>query len=160
MILPVPAFTASANGHRYSSCIVTGRVVKTIANILSHEGSSPSSILELIASSRPVPGEPVSQSYIYLGWNNATSLTKVLLLVQNIVLGTSNHTRILDTLDTFGDSNTREYWIRTKAWRNSQHLHFDRQCLLLVTHAFPISTTCRISTKWTNYRTELDIHAL
>jgi len=44
-----------------------------------------------------------------------SGLSEVLLLVHDEVLGTSNNTRVLNTLDSFCNCYTSEYWIRAEA---------------------------------------------
>ena len=43
-------------------------------------------------------------------------LTEVLLLVQNVMLGASNNSGILDSLHSLCNGNTGQYWIWTEAW--------------------------------------------
>lgn len=45
-----------------------------------------------------------------------TSLSVVLLLVQNVMLGASNDTSILDTFDALADCDTRKDGVRTEAY--------------------------------------------
>jgi hypothetical protein len=68
------------------------------------------------------------------------SLSEVLLLVEDVMLGTSNDTSILDTHDSFCVENTRENGIRTEA--------------------FPVATTFGTAAKRANDRTEHDIDTL
>jgi len=48
-------------------------------------------------------------------WNGLCSFSVVFLLVHNKVLGTSNDTSILDTLNRFTNSDTCENWVGAEA---------------------------------------------
>lgn len=69
-----------------------------------------------------------------------TSLSEVLLLVEDVVLSASNDTSILDTLDGLGVQNTRKDWVRAEA--------------------FPVTSTFGAAAKRTNNGTKHDIDAL
>lgn len=65
-------------------------------------------------------------------------LAEVFLLVQNVVLGASNDTSILNALYSLGNSNAREDWVRAEA--------------------FPVTSALGVSTDGADDRTELDIY--
>ena len=62
------------------------------------------------------------------------------LLVGDVVLGASNDTRFLNTLDCLVDSNTGEYWVGREA--------------------FPVAATSGVSANGSNGRAKLDVDAL
>ena len=66
-------------------------------------------------------------------------ITIMLLLVEYVVLSTSNDTAALDALDRLGDGNTTEIGIGAEA--------------------FPVASSGRNSTQRSSSRTELDIYA-
>jgi hypothetical protein len=129
---------SNASSHKFTPCTYDVAVIGLVVRAHDTAGTSTDSI------SKGPDVKLVQSDIVDIGRNSIrdvrTSLSEMLLLVEDVMLGASNDTSILDTHDGLCVEDTRENGVGTKA--------------------FPVATTFGTATKRANDRAEHDIDTL